>query len=156
MGLVEKFADGRDSWAWQIMKRTRAREQSVHAHSMDRKEQATSHSKNTTSTQQNIHGSVTGCGRQLPVTDPYTLRYRPGKVHVAYRLYIRICTALIQYRYGTDLLYGSVTDVLSYILYTICIYMFIGASLSEPHTSVTALRDACTCMYVRYDHIPNI
>ena len=28
--------DGRDSWAWQIMKRTRAREQSVHAHSMDR------------------------------------------------------------------------------------------------------------------------
>ena len=24
----------------------------------------------------------------------------------------------------------------------------IGASLSEPHTSVTALRDACVCMYV--------
>ena len=76
-------------------------------------------------TQQNIHGSVTECGRQHPVTDPYTLRYRPGKVHVAYRLYIRICAALIQYRYGTDLLYGSVTDVLSYLLYTNCIYMFI-------------------------------
>ena len=76
-------------------------------------------------TQQNIHGSVTGCGRQHPVTDPYTLLYRPGKVHVAYRLYIRICAALIQYRYGTDLLYGSVTDVLSYLLYTNCIYMFI-------------------------------
>ena len=76
-------------------------------------------------TQQNIHGSVTGCGRQHPVTDPYTLRYRPGKIHVAYRLYIRICAALIQYRYSTDLLYGSVTDVLSYVLYTNCIYMFI-------------------------------
>ena len=24
----------------------------------------------------------------------------------------------------------------------------IGASLSEPHTSVTALLDACVCMYV--------
>ena len=24
----------------------------------------------------------------------------------------------------------------------------IGASLSEPHTSVTALQDACVCMYV--------
>ena len=72
-------------------------------------------------TQQNIHGSVTGCGRQHPVTDPYTLRYRPGKVHVAYRLYIRICAALIHYKYGTDLLYGSVTDVLSYVLYTNCI-----------------------------------
>ena len=36
----------------------------------------------------------------------------------------------------------------------------IGASLSDPHTRVTALRDACVCMYVcmyvRYDHIPNI
>ena len=76
-------------------------------------------------TQQNIHGSVTGCGRQHPVADPYMLRYRPGKVHVAYRLYIRICAALIQYRYGTDLLYGSVTDVLSYVLYTNCIYMSV-------------------------------
>ena len=47
-------------------------------------------------TQQNIHRSVTGCGRQHPVTDPYTLCYRPGKVHVAYRLYIQICAALIQ------------------------------------------------------------
>ena len=27
--------DGWDSWAWQIMKRTRAQEQSVHAHSND-------------------------------------------------------------------------------------------------------------------------
>ena len=26
--------------------------------------------------------------------------------------------------------------------------IFIGASLSEPHTSVTALRDACVCMSV--------
>ena len=77
------------------------------------------------STQQNIHRSVTGCGHQHPVTDPYTLRYRPGKVHVAYRLYIRICAALIQYKYGTDLLYGSVTDVLSYVLYTNCIYMSV-------------------------------
>ena len=25
---------------------------------------------------------------------------------------------------------------------------FIGVSLSEPHTSVTALRDACVCMFV--------
>ena len=33
---VRSARDGRDSWAWQIMKRTRAREQSVHAHSMDR------------------------------------------------------------------------------------------------------------------------
>ena len=31
----------------------------------------------------------------------------------------------------------------------------IGASLSEPHTSVTALLDACVCMFVR-DHIPKI
>ena len=27
-------------------------------------------------------------------------------------------------------------------------YILIGASLSEPHTNVTALRDACVCMYV--------
>ena len=75
-------------------------------------------------TQQNIHGSVTECGRQHPVTDPYTLRYRPGKVHVAYRLYIRICAALIQHRYGTDLLHGSVTGVLSYCIQTVftCLY----------------------------------
>ena len=77
------------------------------------------------STQQNIHGSVTECGRQHPVTDPYTLRYRPGKVHVAYRLYIRFCAALIQHKYGTDLLHGSVTDVLSYVLYTDCIYVSV-------------------------------
>ena len=31
----------------------------------------------------------------------------------------------------------------------------IGASLSEPHTSVTALRDACVCMSV-CGHIPKI
>ena len=73
--------------------------------------------------QQNLHGSVTGCGGQHPVTDPYTLRYRPEKVHVAYRLYIWICAALIQYRYCTDLLYGSIT--VSYILYTDCIYMSV-------------------------------
>ena len=73
-------------------------------------------------TQQNIHGSVTGCGRQHPVTDPYTIRYRPGKIHVAYRLYIRICAAVMEYKYGTDMLYGSVTDMLSYILYIDCIY----------------------------------
>ena len=31
----------------------------------------------------------------------------------------------------------------------------IGASLSEPHTSVTALLDACVCMFV-CGHIPKI
>ena len=43
--------DGWDSWAWQIMKRTRAREQSVHAHSMDRiaKSKPLLTRKNTTS-----------------------------------------------------------------------------------------------------------
>ena len=32
-----------------------------------------------------------------------------------------------------------------------CILLLIGASLSEPHTSVTALQDACVCLsaYVR-------
>ena len=37
--------------------------------------------------------------------------------------------------------------------------LFIGASLSEPHTSVTALQDACVCLsaYVRTcGHIPKI
>ena len=68
---------------------------------------------------------ITECGRQHPVTNPYTLRYRPGKVHVAYRLYIRFCAALIQHKYGTDLLHGSVTDVLSYVLYTDCIYVSV-------------------------------
>ena len=94
-------------------------------------------------TQQNIHGSVTGCGRQHPVTDLYTLRYRPGKVHVAYGcIYTDLCstdtiqiwyrsvirvgnrcvivrtvyTCLygdVKYRYGTGILYISVTDMLS-------------------------------------------
>ena len=31
----------------------------------------------------------------------------------------------------------------------------VGASLSEPHTSVTALLDTCVCMFVR-GHIPKI
>ena len=38
-------------------------------------------------------------------------------------------------------------------------YEIIGASLSEPHTSVTALQDACVCQsaYVRTGgHIPKI
>ena len=50
-------------------------------------------------TQQNIHRSVTGCERQHPVTDLCTGR----KIHVAYRLYIWICAAVIKYKYGTDL-----------------------------------------------------
>ena len=38
---------------------------------------------------------------------------------------IRFCAALIQHKYGTDLLHGSVTDVLSYVLYTDCIYVSV-------------------------------
>ena len=33
--------------------------------------------------------------------------------------------------------------------------IFIGASLSEPHTSVTALQDVCVCMSA-CGHIPKI
>ena len=32
--------------------------------------------------------------------------------------------------------------------YMIPNYALVGASLSEPHTSVTTLLDACVCMYV--------
>ena len=33
---------------------------------------------------------------------------------------------------------------------TLKIFTFIGASLSEPHTSVTALQDVCMCMSGTY------
>ena len=33
--------------------------------------------------------------------------------------------------------------------------LLIGVSLSEPHTSETALQDVCTCMSGTTDHIPN-
>ena len=36
-----------------------------------------------------------------------------------------------------------------------CTEGLIGASLSEPHTSMTALLDVCVCMFVR-GHIPKI
>ena len=39
---------------------------------------------------------------------------------------------------------------------TSIILSIIGVSLSEPYTSVTALQDVCVCMYLQYDHIPNI
>ena len=39
--------------------------------------------------------------------------------------------------------------------YMIPNYALIGASLSEPHTSVTTLLDACVCMFV-CGHIPKI
>ena len=35
-----------------------------------------------------------------------------------------------------------------YIDKTLTRFILIGASLSEPHTSVTALQDACVCMSV--------
>ena len=38
---------------------------------------------------------------------------------------------------------------------TVHLMKLIGASVSEPHTSVTALRDACVCMSV-CGHIPKI
>ena len=38
-----------------------------------------------------------------------------------------------------------------------CIYLvIIGASLSEPHTSVTALHSVCVSIYGRTDHLPEI
>ena len=36
------------------------------------------------------------------------------------------------------------------------VFCFIGASLSEPHTSVTALRTVCVSGYVWTDHLLEI
>ena len=105
-------------------------------------------------TQQNIHGSVTGCGRQHPVTDPYTVRYRPGKIHVEYRLYYTdLCSSdriQVWYRYVIRVCNRCV------FIQTVFTSLYVGVPTKNPRTnkldsSMLKSKDQVT-LFVNYSY----
>ena len=86
-----------------------------------------------------IYGSVSSSDR-IQVWYRYVIRVcnRYVVIHTVYRLYLQVCTVMYNTGiYGTDILYTSVTDVLSYVLYTSCIKHDFTIPVNNTKSSVT-------------------
>ena len=92
-------------------------------------------------------GTATETLSRQPVSLHKRLKQVLQEMHLAYRYITRL------FSYRTYRLLICISYTISYRTYTLHFVYFIGASLSEPHTSMTALQDACVCMSA-CGHIP--